>query len=301
MAHSYDLTKLDESSFEHLANFLALRVLGAGHTGFGPGSDGGRDGFFEGEAPYPSLTDRWSGRWYLQAKFHRPHLSTKPQNWLVDRIKDELAEFAKPDSKRKWPDIWIIVTNIEPSGLPETGSFDQAREVVRNARPQLADRFHIWGGAKILQLLALHPEIADYYAHFLTPGQVLSSLYAQIGDAQASIKSIVRHLIVTQFSEQQYTKLEQAGSTSDTRPGIQRLFTDLPFIHKPSQLTGMAAQFLARTAAQTHKEGNEVPKSAPWRAWRKYPARARVWFIRGGQDRGSLRLRNTSARSNEQH
>jgi hypothetical protein len=46
MAESHDLTKLDSNSFEHLVNQLALCVLGAGHTGFGPGADGGRDGFF---------------------------------------------------------------------------------------------------------------------------------------------------------------------------------------------------------------------------------------------------------------
>src|SRR3954471_5867073 len=72
MAQAYDLTRLDESSFEHLANFLALRVLGAGHTGFGPGPDGGRDGYFQGEAPYPSKVERWTGNWYVQSKFHAP-------------------------------------------------------------------------------------------------------------------------------------------------------------------------------------------------------------------------------------
>src|SRR3954464_12661574 len=111
MTHSYDLTKLDEASFEHLSNALALRVLGAGHTGFGPGSDGGRDGLFEGEAPYPSASERWSGVWYLQSKYHRPHLSTDPQAWLLDQIKKELAEFSRSDTRRKWPDNWIIVTN----------------------------------------------------------------------------------------------------------------------------------------------------------------------------------------------
>jgi hypothetical protein len=54
MSPTYDLTKIDANSFEHLVNFIALKVLGPGHTGFGPGADGGRDGFFEGEAPYPS-------------------------------------------------------------------------------------------------------------------------------------------------------------------------------------------------------------------------------------------------------
>ncbi len=56
MSDSYDLTKMDAYSFEHLVNMLALKELGAGHTGFGPGSDGGRDGYFEGIANYPSET-----------------------------------------------------------------------------------------------------------------------------------------------------------------------------------------------------------------------------------------------------
>lgn len=37
MADSYDLTRLDAHSFQHMANLLALQVLGAGHTSFGPG------------------------------------------------------------------------------------------------------------------------------------------------------------------------------------------------------------------------------------------------------------------------
>jgi hypothetical protein len=45
MSDSYELSNLDPSAFEHLVNFLAWRVLEAGHTGFGPGSDGGRDGY----------------------------------------------------------------------------------------------------------------------------------------------------------------------------------------------------------------------------------------------------------------
>ena len=79
MSDTYDLTKLDPDSFEHMVNFIALRELGPGHTGFGPGADGGRDGFFEGETSYPSASEHWSGRWYVQSKFHKPHLSTNPQ------------------------------------------------------------------------------------------------------------------------------------------------------------------------------------------------------------------------------
>jgi hypothetical protein len=287
---SYELSRLDANTFEHLANALALRVLGPGHTGFGPGADGGRDGFFEGTAPYPSSSDRWSGKWYIQSKFLAPHLSKDPQKWLLDRIREELDLFEEPESDRRWPDNWIIATNIEPSGKPQTGSFDRAFELVKKIRPKLAKHFHIWGGRKILDLLSLHPEIGEYYAEFVTSGQVLAKLYAQASDAQAQIEQIVRYLIVTQFNEQQYTKLEQAGSTTDNRPGIQRLFADLPFLSSRHNLNGMAATTLASSLAQNHKI--QITPSTPetWSEWQRHPGRARTWFVKGGPGQGKSTL-----------
>ena len=286
MPEAYDLTKLDSNSFEHMVNLLALRVLGAGHTGFGPGSDGGRDGYFEGEAPYPSDTDRWAGRWYLQSKFHKPHLSKDPQKWLVEQIQDELKEFAKGDSKRIWPDNWIVASNIDPSGVPMTGAFDAATKLVAAARPKLETRFHIWGGSKILNLLTLHPEVAEYYALFLTPGHVLTAIYNNLKDERAETDTILRYLIVRQFGEQQYTKLEQAGSDADTRPGIHRLFIDLPFRASEYELQGLATEFLVRTGARNHRIDPKQPDTKEWKFWQRHPSRARVWFVRGGPGQG---------------
>src|SRR5687768_6423949 len=104
MPDSIELAKLDPGAFEHLVNALAICVLGAGTTGFGPGADGGRDGYYQGEADYPSPRNRWKGEWYIQAKFHRPHLSTDPQKWLLGQISNEIAAFNDPASKRIWPD-----------------------------------------------------------------------------------------------------------------------------------------------------------------------------------------------------
>jgi hypothetical protein len=286
MPEAYDLTKLDPNSFEHLVNMLALRVLGAGHTGFGPGADGGRDGFFEGEASYPSPADRWSGRWYIQSKFHKPHLSKDPQKWLTEQIDEELKEFSKPGSKRVWPDNWIVATNVDPSGTPMTGAFDGSKKAVKAARPELETHFHIWGGSKILQLLALHPEVAEYYSEFLTPGQVLTSIYHHINDERAHVDTIVRHLLVRQFSEQLYTKLEQAGSDADARPGIHRLFIDLPFRSKEYDLEGLALKSLVQTAARNHRVDQKQPDTKEWRIWQRHPSRARVWFGRGGPGQG---------------
>lgn len=288
MPDSYDLTQLDSNTFEHLVTKLTLRVLGPGSTGFGPGSDGGRDGYFEGEAPYPSETEHWSGCWYIQSKFHKPHLSKDPQKWLLEKIKEEIKEFEKPDSKRQWPDNWIIATNIDPSGVPETGSFDQARKLVTEACPQLENHFHIWGGRKILDFLADHPEISDYYRHFLTPGQILTEIYNQIKDAQAEVKSILRFLVLSQFDDQQHTKLEQAAPPGSTieRPGIHDLFIDLPFRSKEHALKGLVMEKLVCAAAKCHRFDEEQLDTEEWQLWCRHPSRARVWFIKGGPGQG---------------
>jgi hypothetical protein len=288
--NSFELTRLDPFTFEHMVNMLALRVLGSGHTGFGAGSDGGRDGYFSGSAPYPSATENWSGRWYIQSKFMQPSLGKDPQKWLLGQIADELKEFGKRDGKRRWPDIWIVATNIEPSGVPETGAFDQALELVKKARPKLAERFHIWGGRKILDLLALHPEVAEYYAEFVSAGQVLTKLYNQCSDATADITEIIRYLIVTQLGEQQYTKLEQAGSGTDNRPGIQKLFTDIPFQAPITRTIGYAATELTRTSAQNHSAIQRAESGSEWKKWYLEPKRARVWFIKGGPGQGKSTL-----------
>ena len=116
--------------------------------------------------------------------FFKPNVATNANKWLLDRIREELQEFQKPGTRRVWPDIWIVATNIDPSGTPNTGVFDASREEVEKARPQLKNRFAIWGGRKILDLLVANPDIAEYYSNVLRP--VHSSMLQQLSDQQAN-------------------------------------------------------------------------------------------------------------------
>lgn len=286
---SHDLSRLDPHSFEHMVNFIALRVLGSGASGFGPGPDGGRDGYFEGKAPYPSTSTQWQGKWYIQSKFMRQHPGANPQQWLITQIKEELAEFTKPHSNRKWPDIWIVATNIEPSGVPQTGAFDQIRSLVKAARPQLAKKFQIWGGRKILNFLSLHSAIADHYAEFLTSGELIAQLYHALSDLRAQPQEIMRYLVVSQLTEQQFTRLEQAGSATDGRPGIHDLFTDIPYRAVTGGNIGMAAADLGKAAAENHRP-TPIREDNTWKQWRLEPVRARVWFVKGGPGQGKSTL-----------
>ncbi|NPC50551.1 hypothetical protein HPC50_26210 [Corallococcus exiguus] len=287
---THELTQLTPSSFEHLVNALALHILGSGHTGFAPGPDGGRDGYFRGEAPYPSQAERWAGRWYIQSKFHAPHLSANPQAWLLNQIKEELSKFSDSRKQRIWPDIWIIATNIDPSGDPRTGSFEKAHELVKKARPGLERQFDIWGGRKILDLLSEHPAISSRYGHFLTPGHILTELAAAIQDDRATADQILKELISSGIEEQKYTKLEQAGASVDSRPGVHRLFVDLPFKNQAHSLRGLVIKTLSEAAAQSHRPGNDPPQNENWASWRSHPKRSPVWLIQGGPGNGKSTL-----------
>lgn len=283
MSDSYELTQLDAHSFEHMVNFLSLNVLGRGVTGFAQGADGGRDGLFIGEAPYPSETERWTGTWYVQSKFHKPHLSKNSQAWLVSEVKKEIEQFKNSES-RVAPDIWIIATNIEPSGHPRTGCYDSIKKDVEEYFGQEV-KFDIWGGRKILDFLAADPNAASYYGHFLTPGNVLSAIYNQIGDSSAQVRSIINHLILDQFNDQIYTKLEQAGSLG-IRPKIHELFVDLPALCRLQEDEYDVMETLVCTSANVHKPTVWNSFGDGWREWSNVPKRARVILLKGGPGQG---------------
>lgn len=280
------LSGLEPAAFEHLVNALALKVLGAGSTGFGPGPDAGRDGWFEGEAPYPSASQRWKGVWYIQSKFHAPHLSKDAQKWLLHQIKAELRAFSDPASKRVWPDNWIVATNIDLSAAAASGTFDQARRLVQKARPSLTRRFHIWGGRKLCDFLSDYPEVGKRFGHFLTPGHVLAALFTALHDERATVEDVVHYLVVRGIEDQKHTRLEQAGSTEDRRPGIDALFVDLPFVDARCHFQAQLAAALGSASATSHRLDPTDSSGEGWSAWRKHPTRASVWFVRAGPGRG---------------
>jgi hypothetical protein len=283
MPDAYELSQLDSHSFEHMVNFLALKVLGKGVTGFVQGADGGRDGYLIGEAPYPTAINRWNGTWYIQSKFHKPHLSKNPQAWLINEIKKELEEFENSED-RVAPDIWIIATNIEPSGKPRTGAYDAIKILVKEYFGQNF-KFDIWGGKKILDFLGEDPSAASSYGHFLTPGNVLSALYSQIGDSFAQVKTIINSLILDQFNEQIYTKLEQAGSAG-VRPKIHQLFVDLPATCSVHEQEFEILSTLVSTSANVHKPTVWGSFGDGWRDWANFPKRARIILLKGGPGQG---------------
>lgn len=292
MNTNHQLDNLNAYSFQHMVNDLAMRVLGPGLTVFASGADGGRDAFFEGEAPYPSTEDKWSGVWYIQSKFResRSSQSSKTDSqWLLEQIKDEITAFKDSRRGRRKPDALIIATNVNPTAVAEKGSFDRANALIEEFDSNLAKQFHIWGKDKIISLLETHKDIANRYGHFLTSGEVLSELFKNIQDSTASHSEILRYLIVDQFSESFHAKLEQAGSSDDERPGIHELFVDIPFAFEEK-----GKSFKKRNIAKEIVKASQKPHSScaldemmnQLEKLDKTLGRERVWFLRGGPGRG---------------
>ncbi|MFO1253101.1 MAG: hypothetical protein U1E77_18670 [Inhella sp.] len=285
MSNIFDLSKIGSNAFESLVNALAMKVIGPGVHSFCAGADGGRDGYFEGEAQYPSQADKWRGRWYLQSKFHSPHLSKDPQKWLINEVKKEIEAFQKPDSDREWPDNWIIASNIEPSGKPETGAFDAIRALVAAARPNNLTRVAVWGGGTITNFLANNASVADYYRHLLTPGNVIAQLIAELNN-KATVDNLISALVVAQFSEHRFTKLDQAGSHSDARPGIHDLFIDIPYKLQGSDGFGKVFGELCIAVEACHKHTYRETFNGQWKSLLSTPKQARSLLIKGGPGQG---------------
>jgi ribosomal protein S6 len=283
MPTPYDLNQLDSHTFEHLVNFLALKVLGNGVTGFAAGPDAGRDGYLIGKAPYPTPAEQWEGTWYIQSKFLKSGLSNRPQPWLISQVKNEIAEFQKGSRTR--PDNWIIATNVEPTATGTKGSYDRIKKLVHDEFGGHV-KVDIWGGKKILDYLAHNESASRYYGHFITPGHIISKLYDELTRQDQKTKNIIDHLIVNQFSELIYTKLEQAGSGSDQRPKIYELFEDLPIKNIYNEENDFIMKSLVSTSCNVQKASAWSEFGDGWKAWSRDPCRARVILLKGGPGQG---------------
>lgn len=279
---TYDIALLEPYAFEHLAVQVARRVLGNGVRSFSDGPDGGRDAIFEGQTDYPSRAEPWSGVWYIQAKCASQTIGKDPQKWLKQQINKEIKRFQNPQSGRVWPDIWIIVSNVEASG-GRKGTEEYARLMLQKHRPQLAERAHFWGPKMLLDVVLSDEALMRRYSDFLTPGHIISRLLDRMGE-HPEFEPIVRALTIDSLRQYEAGRLEQAGLKGDAPP-LSEIFVDLPFsekrhrpIHRRHEGVGVCVA-LARTLAANHRGMGDIEASP--RA-----DTSPVWLVYGGPGQG---------------
>jgi len=157
---------------------------------------------------------------------------------------------------------------------------------VAAANPRLAAKFDIWGGTKLLQFSGKFRHVAERHAHLLTAGQVLSAVLSTLEADRASRTLVIETLVARGLSEHQYTKLDQAGSLDDQRPGIHHLYVDLPYKAVGHEDEGLVLEALTCTSGRNHGVSEPRIGSDAWGRWERSPRRAKIWFVRGGPGQG---------------
>ena len=113
----YRLENINDSDFERMVNAVCQKILGTGVIEFSPGKDGGRDGKFTGTAQnYPSTTDRWSGKFIIQAKHTENYIASCSDNDFKKIVDDEIIKIKKIKADGEI-DNYLLFTNRKYSGV----------------------------------------------------------------------------------------------------------------------------------------------------------------------------------------
>ena len=67
----YNLYGLDNRTFQHMIQSLAVQELGPGVIVYGDGKDGARDATYRGKVNYPSEACPWDGYLIIQVKYRQ--------------------------------------------------------------------------------------------------------------------------------------------------------------------------------------------------------------------------------------
>lgn len=190
----YNLTGLNQRDFEHLVQALAKKEIAAGVIPFGDGKDGGREATFEGKMEYPSKAKPWDGYLVIQCKFcQKPtNDSTKDGQWAIKELKKELNKFLDPKRNLRKPDYYLYVTNLTLTPAYETGSLDRVIAILKEYASKLFLKgYDVWSYDNLCRFLDGNEGIRRSYAHFITPGDILSGTQQKLEFSNASEKKEV--------------------------------------------------------------------------------------------------------------
>ncbi|MDG5481987.1 NACHT domain-containing protein [Mycolicibacterium gadium] len=261
----HNLEQLGPYGFEDLAGALAIARFGPHVQVLGPGRDGGRDMYtnspliWSGSDTGPG--EVWQGYTVFQVK-HKARVESEPRRnaeWLWNRIRKELEEWADPESNReKVPNYFVVITNVSLTPTPGSGgeaivnnnitnfiaSFDDdSRDVSEAARRQrLARRvrlgrirqWRIWDGTQIDALLTVHDGVRRAFKGFLTAPDVFASL-AQFTDKLPLDElgpGLHRHARTALIGERAIY-FDEAGSGDTAGTPIDQVAVDLPITPGP--------------------------------------------------------------------
>jgi hypothetical protein len=252
----YDLRNLGPTNFEHLAQSLAQKAIGAKLSVFGRGPDGGREATWSGSAP--SLNDGadWDGYGVVQAKHKADSTTEVAENlkWLKVELTKELANWRKRRAARKkQPDYLLFITNVALSPGAGGGK-DQLRDhlVAKIAENKLPVRdFQVWDYDDVRTRLDDASDIRQTYSAWITPGDVIARLLETQAREEEEFHRALRLHAAKTLREDHNLNLRQSGSVSDQPTALVDVFIDLPSEATLADGSAMGVVELLRRNANT--------------------------------------------------
>lgn len=256
----YDFSRLSHRSFEQMIQSLALASIGPGVNVFGDGPDGGREATFEGMSSFPDSSSPWTGYGIIQAKF-RQRIGEKDGDWALKEFEKDLKKISE-NSKIRKPEYYIFVTNVVLTPVAEKGGKDKLADLVKKYKKKISLKdYRIWDKDQICALLDIHSSIRKAYTAWITSGDVLAAVLAQMEPEQIDFKNVMFNYIQKELRAEQYVNLGQAGHNVKDRIPLACVFVDLPVTDSSSN-TRHNQSFLFQNANKKSSAINKLLKSS---------------------------------------
>lgn len=149
----YPLHYMNEGDFEQLTISICSKILGEGVIPFAKGSDGGRDGRFNGKANcFPSEQEPWEGKMVIEAKHTSKENASCSDYEFKKRLEDEVVPAIKRNIENNKIDFYLLFTNRKLTGKQDEKIEDYIDEETRVTNIIIGDE-------RIQQFLRSFPEI----------------------------------------------------------------------------------------------------------------------------------------------
>lgn len=223
----YRLEALGSEEFEKLSQSIVQKMIGCGAKIYGLGKDGGREASFEGKAPYPSMSEQWDGKWIFQAKFHDTlQLGQKEARRMIfNDLKSELEKIVNKYDHHC--NNYVLFTNVQLTPAYQTGLKDRIDSELVPFFKNKIKNIHVWGGDEICRFLDNNKDIRTAYAHFITPGELVSQMIGLLDEKEKDLVEIVKLYASACYLREQYAILRDAGDVDDDEIPLKEVFIDL--------------------------------------------------------------------------
>jgi hypothetical protein len=233
----YKLHGLNTRDFQHLIQAIARKVVSPGVAAFGDGPDGGRDLSYRGRMEYPSTASGWNGYLVIGCKFRQQLLGSKKDgDWALAQLNGDLKKFANRKKRLLAPDYYIFTTNVSLSGSAQTGARDKVEAALAEFRDgRKLKGYSIWDYNDIRGFIDGDSSVRTAYAHFITAGDVLSSVFQSIHSLRPDFLDVMHTFLQKELIADASAKLQAAADDPERQIPLATLFVDLPFADSPEK------------------------------------------------------------------